>query len=48
MKKDIREYYSDWEGWYCEVNDCGEVIENTTKELQRHLKEVHKIDVELS
>jgi hypothetical protein len=52
MIKKIRDYYSDWEGWYCEVEDkngnsCGEVIENTTKELQRHLKDKHKIIVEL-
>ena len=51
-KNKITDYYSDWEGWFCEIEDeyenpCGEVIENTTKELQRHLKEKHKIEVEL-
>lgn len=47
-KTDIRDYFSDWEGWSCNVEDeegncCGEVIENTTSELQRHLKEKHNI-----
>jgi len=51
-KAKIRDYFSDWEGWYCLVKDeegdsCGEIIENTRKELQRHLKEKHKIEVEL-
>ncbi len=49
--KDIRDYYSDWEGWSCEVEEdgerCGIVIENTRKELQAHLKKEHKIEVEL-
>jgi hypothetical protein len=47
IKKNVRDYFSDWEGWSCDVDDCGEVIENTRKELQRHLKEEHNIDVEL-
>ncbi len=44
-KENIRDYFDDWEGWSC--NKCGEVIENTTKELQSHLKEKHKININL-
>lgn len=51
-KKQITEYFSSWEGWYCEVEDkdrfsCGEVIESDIGSLIGHLKRKHKIDVEL-
>ena len=51
-KANARKYFSDWEGWSCDVEDadgepCGEVIENVTKALQEHLKKVHGIDVDL-
>ena len=49
MLKDVFEYFSDWSGWFCEVEDkdgnpCGEVIESTTKVMIRHLKEEHNIE----
>jgi hypothetical protein len=50
--KNVHDYFSDWEGYSCSVEDengdtCLEVIEATRKELQRHLAEVHNIKVEL-
>ena len=50
--EDVGKYFSDWEGWYCNVEDkngevCGDVIENDRGSLQEHLKKKHKIDVEL-
>jgi len=65
MTDSINDYFSDWQGWYCEVSTlddgtiitdsedsrydegevCSEVIENTTKELTRHLKEKHGLNV---
>ena len=43
--KNIKEFFSDWDGWYCNI--CGDVIGNVTKDLQNHLKENHKIEVNL-
>ena len=53
MTKQIEDYYSDWQGWFCEVPDewggqCGEVIGCDIKELRRHLKEEHNIEVKLN
>lgn len=51
-KKKIADYFSAWEGWYCEVEDedgnsCGEVIGCDTGDLQRHLRDAHNIKAEL-
>lgn len=50
--KKVDDYFANWEGQSCCIEDengeaCLEVIENTRKVLQRHLKEVHKIEVAL-
>lgn len=65
MTNTISDYFSDWQGWYCQVSTlddgtvitsqeddrynegqlCAEVIEQTTKELVRHLKEKHGLNV---
>lgn len=50
--KTAEDYFSSWEGWYCEVENeegsssCGEVIESSTRALKRHLKEKHNIEVQ--
>jgi len=68
MTDSINDYFSDWQGWYCEVSTlddgmiitdseddrydegevCSEVIENTIKELTRHLKEKHGLNVKFA
>lgn len=50
MKK-VFEYFSSWDGWYCEVKDkdencCGEVIGSCTKDMINHLKDEHNIETE--
>jgi hypothetical protein len=52
VTKNVHDYFADWEGYSCKVEDengysCLEVIEGTRKELQQHLKEVHNINVDL-
>lgn len=49
-KLDVEDYFSGWDGWYCEVEDsdgncCGETIGCCTNDMARHLKEKHGIDV---
>jgi len=50
VKKSVYDYYSSWEGWYCNVEDengnsCGEVIGSDTSDMVQHLKEKHNIIV---
>lgn len=52
MREEIGKYFSDWEGWFCKIEDkdgesCGEVIENDRGSLINHLREKHGIEVEL-
>ena len=48
---DVWEYFSDWEGWTCNVEDkdgyeCGELICADNRDLMEHLSDAHGIEIE--
>lgn len=45
MKKTLLDYYGEWEGHYCLIHNCDEIVPNDTGDMYNHLRDKHKIRV---